>query len=81
VQTINKIRHYSMKLTHLTVDRAEEGAMEVGVYGGRSLPARFRREKHKPMRVAHTNGARSGLKKPDSVAPSNRHQSNEIEIL
>ena len=23
-----------MKLTHLTVGRAEEGAMEVGVYGG-----------------------------------------------
>jgi len=55
--------------------------MEVGVYGGRSLPAPFRGEKHKPMRIAHTNGARSGLKKPDSMAPSNRHQSNEIEIL
>ena len=34
MQTINKIRHYSMKLTHLTVGRAEEGAMEMGVYGG-----------------------------------------------
>jgi hypothetical protein len=39
------------------------------------------REEHKPMRVAHTNGARSGLEKRDGAAPSNRHQSNEIEIL
>jgi hypothetical protein len=55
--------------------------MEVGAHGGRSLPAPFRGEKHKPMRVAHTNGARSGLEKRDGAAPSNRHQSNEIEIL
>jgi hypothetical protein len=32
VQTINKIRHYSMKLAHLKVGRAEEGAMEVGAH-------------------------------------------------
>ena len=41
----------------------------------------FPREKHKPMRVAHTNSARSGLEKRDGAAPSNRHRSNEIEIL
>jgi len=70
-----------MKLRHLTVGRAEEGAMEVGVYGGRSLPTRFRGGKHKPMRITHTNGVRSGLEKRDGPAPSNRHQSNEIEIL
>jgi hypothetical protein len=41
----------------------------------------FPRREAQTMRIAHTNGARSGLKKPDSMAPSNRYQSNEIEIL